>query len=871
MHTLFDTGSIQDAAELGAALAAPAVTGRFDELRGGAAALQTAALAPVWREFFTHLGAVGFADLDRRAESLERRMRENGLAYQLHDLNAGGSAARPWSLDLLPMILAPGDWAEIERGVLQRARLLNAVVADVYGEQTLLREGLLPPALVTGHPGYQRSMHGATVPGNMWLHLVALDLMRGPDGQWRMVAQHTQGPTGLGYLLENRVIVSRLFPRAFRGLRVQRLAASYRALLHSMQDLSPAKKNSRIVLLTPGRHAPTYFEHAYLARYLGLTLVEGGDLTARDNHVYLKTLSGLEPVHGILRRVDDEWLDPLELRPDSMLGVPGLLQAVRAGNVLLANAPGSGFLESPGVLGFLPKLAEHVLGESLSLPALPTWWCGEAAACAEALPHIPRAIIKPAYPAHLQAGGRFDPVLGARLNSQQLAEWRARILADPAHYVIQSDFPPSQAPTWPSSTQAYEGGARIVPRPLLLRVFAMADGAGSWRVLPGGLSRVGTRDELFNAPMPRGGSSVDTWVITEGAIDPTTMLQTHLGPDDLVARSRTISSRAAENLFWLGRYTERAANLTRLARAAFERLRGEDDVDSPAHLELLDALCRENGLIPADTQSATTSPHDFQQALARTLSRRADHGSGIAACVLGMRGAAAAIRERLSRDQWRLIDDATQLFDDPSSSAGEDEPEEQLGNAALQMLDRLNLLLSAITGAQTDNMTRDDGWRLLSVGRQIDRIDFLASVLRFAFEDGAVTKQDGFELVLELFDSTITFRSQFQRCFDVAPLLSLVVLNGDNPRSLAWVVLKMQGRLTKVEHGEGYALSKLTETMPEIGKWSLHALCETDEDGRHATLLEHLQATSRAAWDLSNRIGERYFSHVRESGRSLWG
>ncbi|GAB7534104.1 circularly permuted type 2 ATP-grasp protein [Burkholderia sp. 3C] len=870
MHTLFDTGSIQDAAELGAALAAPAVTGRYDELRGGTAALQTAALAPVWREFFTQLGSVGFADLDRRAEALERRMRENGLAYQLHDPNAGSSAGRPWSLDLLPMIVAPDDWTQIEQGALQRMRLLNAVMADVYGEQRLLEQGLLPPALVTGHPGYLRPMRGATVPGGMWLHLAAFDLMRGPDGQWRLVAQHTQGPTGLGYLLENRVIVSRLFPRAFRGLRVQRLAASYRALLHSMQDMSPAKKNSRIVLLTPGRHAPTYFEHAYLARYLGLTLVEGGDLTARDNHVYLKTLSGLEPVHGILRRVDDEWLDPLELRPDSMLGVPGLLQAVRAGNVLLANAPGSAFLESPGVLGFLPKLAEQVLGEPLALPALPTWWCGEAAACADALPQLARAIIKPAYPPNAQAGGRFDPVLGARLTSQQLAEWRARILANPAHYVVQSDLPPSQAPTWPSSAHAYEGGARIVPKPLMLRVFAMADGAGSWRVLPGGLSRVGSRDELFNAPMPRGGSSVDTWVITEGAIDPTTMLQTHLGPDDLVARPRTISSRAAENLFWLGRYTERAVNLIRLARAAFERLRGEDDVDSPAHLELLDALCRENGLIPAETQSAAASPRDFQQALARTLSRRADHGTGIAACVFGMRGAAAAIRERLSRDQWRLVDDATQLFDEPGS-AGEDEPEEQLGNAALHMLDRLNLLLTAITGAQTDNMTRDDGWRLLSIGRQIDRVDFLSSVLRFAFEDGAATKQDGFELVLELFDSTITFRSQFQRCFDVAPLLSLVVLDGDNPRSLAWVVQKMQGRLTKVEHGEGYALSELTETMPDIGSWSLHALCETDEDGRHAVLLERLQATGRAAWELSNRIGERYFSHVRESGRSLWG
>ncbi|OMG72735.1 circularly permuted type 2 ATP-grasp protein [Burkholderia ubonensis] len=880
MHTLFDTGSQPDAAELAAALAAPAAAGRYDELRGSAAGLQAPALAPAWRAFFTHLGSDGVADLDRRADALQRRMRENGLFYQLHEQRAGDGATGPWSLDLLPLIVTSQDWAAIERGVLQRVRLLNAMMADLYGPQTILQRGLLPPALVTGHPGYLRAMRGARVPGDTWLHVVALDLARGPDGQWRVIAHHTQGAVGLGYLLENRLIVSRLLPRTFRGLRVQRLAASYRALLQSMQALSPAGKNSRIVLLTPGPHSATYFEHAYLARYLGLTLVEGGDLTARDNRVFLKTLRGLEPVHGILRRVDDAWLDPLELRPDSMLGVPGLLQAVRAGNVLLANAPGSSFLESPGMLGFLPRLAESLLGATLTLPAVHSWWCGEPAACDDALPQLARSIIKPSFPPDVQAGGGFEPVIGARLTHAQLAEWRARILANPAHYTVQADLPLSQAPTWPGHREPNDGngdgygngygngGARIVPKPLLLRVFALADGAARWRVLPGGLSRVGARDALFNAPMPRGGSTVDTWVMTEGVVDATTLLQTHLSADDLTtAQPRAIASRAAENLFWLGRYTERATNLMRLARAALERLRGEDDADSPAHLELIDTLCRDTGLIAADAPSAVDAPRAFQLALAASLTRGADRAAGIASCLYGMRGAAAAIRERLSSDQWRLIDDATQLFAD---STGNAEAEEQLGNEALQLLERLGLLLGAITGAQTDNMTRDDGWRLLSIGRQIDRLDFLCSVLRFAFEEGAVHKQDGFELVLELFDSAITFRSRYQRCFDVAPLLALVLLDTDNPRSLAWVVQAMRGRLTKVEHSEGYALSELADAIPDVPGWSLHELCETGDDGRHDRLLERLDTTAKAVWELSNRIGERYFSHVREAGRTLW-
>jgi uncharacterized alpha-E superfamily protein len=305
----------------------------------------------------------------------------------------------------------------------------------------------------------------------------------------------------------------------------------------------------------------------------------------------------------------------------------------------------------------------------------------------------------------------------------------------------------------------------------------------------------------------------------------------------------------------------------RLARAALERLRGEDDVDSPAHLELLDTLCRDTGLIAADAPNAVDAPRAFQHTLATSLTRGADRTSGIASCLFGMRGAAAAIRERLSSDQWRLIDDATQLFAD---SAGQPEAEEQIGNEALQLLERLGLLLGAITGAQTDNMTRDDGWRLLSIGRQIDRLDFLCSVLKAAFDEGAVHRQDGFELVLELFDSTITFRSRFQRGFDVAPLLSLVVLDTDNPRSLGWVVQALRGRLTKVERSEGYALSELAETIPDVPAWSLHELCETADGGRHDKLLEALDTTVKAVWELSNRIGERYFSHVREAGRTLW-
>jgi uncharacterized circularly permuted ATP-grasp superfamily protein len=381
------------------AFAAAAMPGHFDELRQGAlgkgpAAHAMGGIAPHWDVFFSSLGSSPWSDLNRRTESLQRQVRDNGVTYNVYA--DADHPQRPWSLDLFPLIVTPESWQQIESGVKQRSRLLDRLMADIYGPQRLLKQGLIPPALVQGHPGYLRAAHGMLPPDATHLHIAAFDLARGADGNWWVVSQRTQAPSGLGYLLENRLCISRLFPEGFAELKVQRLASTYRALVDNMKRMSPAGKDAHIALLTPGPFNETYFEHAYLARYLGLTLVEGSDLTVRDQRVYLKTLRGLQPVHGLLKRLDDEFLDPLELRSDSRLGVPGLLQAVRAGHLLMANAPGSAFLESPALLGFLPALSRHLLGEELELPALPTWWCGERVAMENALPELLRwAVLKP--------------------------------------------------------------------------------------------------------------------------------------------------------------------------------------------------------------------------------------------------------------------------------------------------------------------------------------------------------------------------------------------------------------------------------------------------------------------------------------------
>nr|WP_232533025.1 MULTISPECIES: circularly permuted type 2 ATP-grasp protein [Ramlibacter] len=840
---------------MAAALAPPAAAGHFDELRGavsvpGPAGSQGKPVTPTWSRFFEHLGGGGFADLDQRMLSLSRQVRDNGITYNVY-ADAGGPQ-RPWSLDLFPLIVTPDGWQRIEAGVLQRVRLLERIMADVYGPQRLLASNLLPPALVHGHPGYLRAMHGVRPAGGTYLHIAAFDLARDPEGRWWLLSQRTQAPSGLGYLLENRLIISRSFPSAFRSLKVQRLAATYRALVDGLRAMSPVPAGeARIVLLTPGPYNETYFEHAYLARYLGLTLVEGSDLTVRDDRLYLKTLRGLEPVHGLLKRLDDEFLDPLELRSDSRLGVPGLLQAIRAGNVLVANAPGSAFLESCALLGFLPALARKLLGEELSLPAIPTWWCGERAALEAALPELAGGVIKPTF-----GGPGSGAVLGRYLTRRELDEWAGRIVRESDDHTIQAYRPLSQMPTW--------AGGRLTPRSMMLRVFAVSDGPGSWRVLPGGLTRTaGAALEITT--MQRGGSSADTWVLTEGEVDTTSLLHHEHPAVDVSHRGRTVTSRAAENLFWLGRYTERTENSARLARLALQCLNGEDQSSQPL-LAWLGEMAVDHGLVLPNVPAATAARRVFERSLVATLGDT-DGATSVAFNLGALRNAASAVRDRLSQEQWNVLVRAEQAFLHGCKQGWRDGDYSSV--EAIRLLESLSGATAAMTGAQTDRMMRDDGWRLLSTGRHLERLGFLASALDCAFETGAVFDEGGFEAVVALFDSTITFHAQYQQRHDIPALLDLVVLDRDNPRSLGWVAQTLRGRLARLEGSAPGQVPGIALTVPDPRNWTLEALSAHDREERYAGLQEVLGQCVAAAFQLSDDLGARYFTHSSDARESV--
>ncbi len=851
-----------------------AAPGHFDELRGRTSpghrahddainnVAGCAGITRAWAQFFTDSESDGLGDMDLRNQRLERQLRDNGVTYNVY-ADEGGPQ-RPWSLDLFPLLIEAADWQHIEAGIAQRVRLLDRLMDDVYGPQQLLTQGLIPPALVHGHPGYLRAMHGVTPVGGNHLHIAAFDLARGPDGNWWVVSQRTQAPSGLGYLLENRLAVSRLFPQAFENLRVQRVAATYRALMEGMKSMCPAGQDAHIALLTPGPYNETYFEHAYLARYLGITLVEGHDLIVRDQRLFLKTLRGLVPVHGLLKRLDDQFLDPLELRADSTLGVPGLLQVVRAGNVLMANAPGSAFLESPALLGFLPALSQHLLGEELALPALPTWWCGEHSAMEDALPRLADSAIKATYPGSVNHGN-FDAVLGRNLRPRELDEWARRVSLHGQDHTVQAYMPLSQMPTWQACDARFgTASATLQPRSVMLRVFAVSDGPQSWRILPGGLARVagGSADI---ASMQRGGSSADVWALTTGPVDKTTLLQPALTPRTLHQRARLVTSRAAENLFWLGRYTERAENSTRLARLVLESMLG-DDTSAAALLQWLGEQAVTNTLVLPTVPSPTQARRVFERTLISNLGS-SDQATSVGFSLRAMRLAGATIRDRLSQEHWHLMQRTEEKF--ALRCAEHSAHADYAALDALGTLKATSLDLAAITGLQTDRMTRDDGWRLLSIGRHIERLWFLTTALIQGLQTGAVLQDNGFEAMLTLFDSSITFHARYQQSRDIAALVDLLVMDRDNPRSLAWVAHTLRGRLAKLAGSEPDQLSLLSLRMPDPSQWDLETLCTANEQGELDALIDLLYTLRQAANQVSEDIGLSYFTHSDEAGQSL--
>ncbi|HLP03581.1 MAG TPA: circularly permuted type 2 ATP-grasp protein, partial [Opitutaceae bacterium] len=575
--------------------------GAFDELRDAAGAVR-----PHWEALVTDLAGRSVAELQRRWETGRRFIRDQGITYNIYGEPDG--LDRPWRLDPVPFVISAAEWRPLEAALVQRAVLIERVLADCLGEQRLIRSGQLPPALVFAQPDFLRPLHKVKPAGQRHLPFYAADLVRAPDGRWWVAADRTQIPTGAGYALANRLIASRMLPEAFREQHVQRLAGFFRDTQEMLAGLAPRTgREPRVVVLTPGPYNETYFEQAYLARYLGYVLVEGQDLTVRDERVFLKTLSGLEPVDVILRRVDDDFCDPLELRNDSMLGVPGLVEAVRRGHVAVANALGSGLLQSPAFMAFLPGLCRHVLGEELRLPSVATWWCGQQAAERYVADHFDELALRPAF--------RSAPGVPAA----DRAEWLRRVHWQPEAYVAQERIALSQAPTW--------AGDRFAAAAVSVRVYLVAHG-DSYRVMPGGLGRIAPDSAARFVSLQRGGASKDVWVRAEGPVEDVTLLGQASQPVELRRVGNNLPSRLADNFFWLGRYAERADATARLLRSALLRFSPESTGGAWPVLAPLLRTLEEHGQLPRERRlQVRQQPEALEAELLAVVFDSARHGS----------------------------------------------------------------------------------------------------------------------------------------------------------------------------------------------------------------------------------------------------
>ncbi|MFT3759985.1 circularly permuted type 2 ATP-grasp protein [Thauera sp.] len=863
---------------------------RYDELcqRIGSVVV----VRPHWRDFFHQLAALPPAETEARRAALRRLVHENGITYNVYADPRGFE--RPWDLDLLPYILPATEWAQIEAAVIQRATLFNLILADLYGEQNLLQQGLIPPALIYGHSGFLRPLVGAKQPRDLFLHLYAVDLARSPDGRWWVVADRTQAPSGAGYALENRGVVARALPELYRAAGTQPLAPFFEDFRDSLAALAPPGGEGEggggaplIVVLTPGPYNETYFEHAFLAREMGFPLVEGQDLTVRDEQVFLRTLDGLRRVHVILRRVDDIWCDPLELRDDSALGVAGLVAAVRAGGVTVANALGSGILETGALLGYLPRLAEHLLGQKLKMPSVATWWCGEAAACAHALSRLSELVVKPAYPAM-----RGGPVFCRDLPPAELEALAARITERPFDFVAQEMVNISQAPVLADDAEAAGG---LVARNIGLRVFVAASPDG-FRVMPGGLVRVASETDMRVVSMQQGGGSKDAWVLG-GAVStvrrPAPVVPGQLAPRELDMPLPGLASRVAENFFWLGRYSERADGSARLGRETLRRLgglvefgrrggKGPGEEAGPwatPTLAALASLCERCGLRlsagedaaggegsaqkmgPADgaavPKDASPSTECGIERLAGALFDESQSGS-VVANLRGVLRLAAQLRDRLSPDSWRIYNRLAE-FAAPVPAAP------SLGEA-MQRLDESLLSLVTLSGFVIESMPRDAGWRFLSIGRRIERLQFLTSALSALL---TVPEQGALEALLAVTDGEIRYRSRNTRGLAPRPVAELVMFDADNPRALRYQLESLIEHVARLPDGQSLG-EPLQVLLAELDT-ELECDCfdRLTLDPRKASAIEAREAVAsllRRIWSAGNALADgishRYFTHL---------
>ncbi|MES2793438.1 MAG: circularly permuted type 2 ATP-grasp protein [Planctomycetota bacterium] len=805
-------------------------------------------IRPAWAQFVPRLDELGADGLTQCTEQARRLLRENGVTYNVY--GASQDLERPWDLDPLPILLQESEWQPLSEAVQQRALLLDRLLADIYGPQTVLKSGVLPPHAIFQHPGYLRPCAGIVPPGGVFLHWYAAQLARRPDGGWTVLGDRTQGPSGAGYAVENRIIVSRTLPQDFQSSNVVRLAPFFITLRNTLANLARQHRdNPRVVLLTPGPSSSRYFEDVYLARYLGYALVEGGDLTVRGVGVYLKTLGGLLPVDVILRRMVDSDCDPLELQPDSIYGIPGLVQAARDGQVVIANALGSGFLEAPILQPYLPAICRHLLGEELRLLGARTWWCGHREQRQYVEANIDRLVIRPAFRQR-----KVKTHAGWLLSREQKTNLLAEIQAHPAQFVAQEPIPGSTAPIW--------NGTELQPWHVTFRAYAVADDGG-YQIMPGGLSRVAPRSEMLTESMTAGQRSKDVWILADRPVESVSLLRPPSTALELRRTGNDLPSRAADHLFWLGRLIERSEAKVRHVRSVVARMTSELQPAGLAELHMLLVALDEPGESPVADLSLSDPEAwpKLREAVWEFLYNPKRPG-GLLETLQNANRTASIVRDRISIDGWRIVNQLElhpQIDEDDTVAVDLAE--------ALMPLNHQLTLLSAFSGLSTDSMTRGPGWRFLDIGRRIERALQTVRLIRGLLVDAQADLLPRLEAMLEIADSSMTYRYRYLTTLQLAPVLDLVLVDETNPRAVGFQLFALAEHVKNLSRDRGEFVRSPEQKLMLAAQAALRlvdveAFCSVNGLEDRVLLDDFLEHVASDLRSLSDSITHTYLTHT---------
>ncbi|MDX2109570.1 MAG: circularly permuted type 2 ATP-grasp protein [Verrucomicrobiota bacterium] len=794
-------------------------------------------LSPHWAQALEGFGKIGSDGLRKREEQLRRMIQEHGITFNVYGDPKG--SFRPWTMDLVPAILTAEEWPWLEEAIKQRVRLLNILLDDCYGRQRALHDGAIPPALIFGNPLFLRPCVGLLPKECTYIHLYTADLARSSDSRWWVLADRVDSPSGFGYTLENRQLSRRILPDVFRQLRVQSLQGFFDRFLSSFEHLAPwTKDRPKIAYLTPGPANETYFEQSYLARNLGFPLVEGADLLVRNNRVLLKTLGGTQTVDVLIRRVDSTYCDPLEFRAESLLGVPGLVQAIRHGRVTVANALGCGLVEAPAVQAFLPSLCRYYLNEDLIMPSVATWWCGQEKERAYVLEHFDELVIKSTF-----RRSANQAVFVPELTKAKRAELRAAIIANPERYCAQEMVSKSTTPALVND--------HLAPKHFLLRGCAVHD-RGDYHILPGGLTRIASSNHPTSVAMQKGGRSKDTWVLlakdSQQSDSPLVLPNTATE----IRRGRTdVPSRVADNLYWFGRYLERSDNLSRLLRLLMNSLVEDTEESIRIGASLWVHLKNE----------ATTTHPSISAQLEHILCNNlygVEGWLGLYDNLGFIHRSAFCIKERLSMDAWQIISRLQEI------AASRPADTRTLDESAYGQINEILTLLAALNGLSNENMTRGQGWFFLDLGHRIERASTTTTIALNAIRNGGIHSEYLLRNLITWADSLLTYRRRYLSSMASAPVLDLLLLDPANPRSLAFQCDQICRHTVALPQPVGTDITparigrQLKSATVEMG---LRPLFRNPSGADPSSIIPDLENIQNSLYEVSDIISQIYFSN----------